>query len=49
MFEDFNKILTKNEEDKQFLLQVVEANRKANPTQTIKKTALLGLAPREQH
>jgi len=44
MFEDFNKIITKNEEDKQFLLQVVEANRKAIPTQTTKKTALLGLA-----
>lgn len=43
MFEDFNKILTKSEEDKQFLLQVIEANRKAIPTQTTKLTAVGGL------
>lgn len=44
MFEDFNKVLTKNEEDKQFLLQIIEANRKAVPTQTTKKSALKGLS-----
>jgi hypothetical protein len=31
LFEDYNKILTNDEDEKQFLLQVVEANRRAVP------------------
>ena len=37
LFDDFNKLITNNEEEKQFLLQVVEANRKTVPTQTTQK------------
>jgi hypothetical protein len=40
LFEDFNRLITNDEEEKQFLLQVVEANRKAIPTQTTKKCAI---------
>lgn len=37
LFEDYNTILTKNEEEKQFILQVVEHNRKIVSTETSKK------------
>jgi len=37
LFEEFNKLITIDEDEKQFLLQVVEANRKAIPTQTTKQ------------
>ena len=40
LFEDFNQLLTNDEEEKQLLLQVVEANRKTVPTQTTKKSAI---------
>ena len=40
LFEEFNQLITNDEEEKQFLLQVVEANRKAIPTQTTKKSAI---------
>lgn len=37
LFEDYNTILTKNEEEKQFLLHIVEQNRKIISTETSKK------------
>lgn len=40
LFEEFNSLITNNEEEKQFLLQVVEANRKAIPTQTTKESVV---------
>ena len=40
LFEEFNQLLTKDEEEKQFLLQVVESNRKAVPTDITKKAAV---------
>ena len=40
LFEDFNKLITNDEEDKQFLLQVVEANRKAVPTEATKHSVV---------
>jgi hypothetical protein len=45
LFEDYNRLLTNNEEEKQFLLQVVEANRKVIPTQTTKKAVVDAIAP----
>ena len=36
LFEEFNKLLTNDDEEKQLLLQVVEANRKWVPTKTTK-------------
>jgi len=43
LFEEFNKLLTNDEAEKQFLLQVVEANRKTVPTQITKKSAIVAL------
>jgi len=40
LFEEFNSLLTHNEEDKQFLLQVIEANRKAVPTESTTKSVI---------
>lgn len=40
LFEEFNNLITNNEEEKQFLLQVVEANRKAVPTQSTKQSVI---------
>ena len=40
LFEEFNKLITNDEEEKQFLLQVVEANRKAVPTQSTKQSVI---------
>jgi len=40
VFEEFNTLLTKDEEEKQFLLQVVEANRKAVPSEAKKKDVI---------
>ena len=40
LFEDFNHLLTNNEEEKQFVLQAVEANRKSIPSQTTKKSVV---------
>jgi hypothetical protein len=40
LFEEFNRLITNDEEEKQFLLQVVEANRKAVPTQTTKHSVV---------
>ena len=37
-FDVYNKLLTNDDEEKQFLLQVVEANQKAIPTQTTKQS-----------
>jgi hypothetical protein len=37
LFDEYNKLLTHDEEDKQFLLQVVEANRKSILTHTTKQ------------
>lgn len=37
LFEDYNNILSKNEEEKQFILHVVEQNRKIISTETSKK------------
>ena len=44
LFDDYNRLLTNNEKGKQFLLQVVEANRKAIPTHTTKKAAIDAIA-----
>jgi len=43
LFEDFNQLLTHDEEEKQLLLQVVEAHRKTVPTQTTKKSVIHAL------
>ena len=43
LFEEYNTLLTNDEEEKQLLLQVVEANRKAVPTQITKKSAVQAL------
>ena len=43
LFEEYNTLLTNVEEEKQLLLQVVEANRKAVPTQITKKSAVQAL------
>ena len=43
LFEDFNQLLTNDEEKKQLLLQVVEAHCKTVPTQTTKKSAIHAL------
>ena len=43
LFSDFNTLLTDDEAKKQFLLQVVEANRKAVPTRVTKKKAVEAL------
>ena len=40
LFEDFNHLLTNNDEEKQFVLKVVEANRKSIPSQTTKKSVV---------
>jgi hypothetical protein len=40
LFEEFNKLITNDEQEKQFLLQVVEANRKAVPTEPTKKSVI---------
>jgi len=40
LFEEFNTLLTKDEDEKQFLLQVVEGNRKAVPTEAKKKDVI---------
>lgn len=40
VFQDFNKLITKNEE---LLLQIVEANRKKVPTEPTKKAVLKSL------
>ena len=43
LFEEYNSLLTNDEEEKQFLLQVVEANRKAVPTEITKKSAIVAM------
>lgn len=45
LFEEFNKLLTKDEEEKQLLLQVVEADRKWVPTKTTKRAVVESLKP----
>jgi hypothetical protein len=40
LFEEYNTLLTNDEEEKQFLLQVVEKNRISVPTYTTKKSAI---------
>lgn len=40
LFADFNHLLTNDEEEKQFLMQVVEENRKSIPAQTTKKSVV---------
>lgn len=45
LFEEFNKLLTNDEEEKQLLLQAVEANRKWVPTQTTKQAVVDSLKP----
>jgi len=42
LFEDFNTLLTKDEQEKQFVLQILEANRKAVPTKVTKKAVIEG-------
>jgi len=44
LFEEYNQIITRDEEEKQLLLQVVEANRKAIPTETTKKAAVAAVS-----
>ncbi|KAK0068375.1 hypothetical protein Bpfe_002310 [Biomphalaria pfeifferi] len=43
LFEDYNR-LTINEKEKQFILQVVEANRKVIPAQTTKKSVICAVS-----
>lgn len=43
LFKDFNKLITNDEEEKQLLLQIVEANRKQVPTEPTKKAVLESL------
>jgi len=43
LFEEYNSLLTNDEEEKQFILQVVEANRKAVPTEITKKSAIAAM------
>lgn len=45
LFEEFNKLLTNDEDEKQLLLQVVEANRKWVPTKTTKQAVVDSLKP----
>lgn len=45
LFEEFNKLLTNDEGEKQVLLQVIEANRKMVPTQTTKRSIVDSLKP----
>ena len=40
LFEDYNAVLTRDEEEKQFLVQIVEANRKAVPRKGTKKLVI---------
>lgn len=40
LFEEYNHLITNDEEEKQLLLQVVECNRKLIPTQTTKSAAV---------
>ena len=44
LFEEFNQLITNNEEEKQLNLQVVEVKRKTVPTQTTKKSAIEALS-----
>ena len=43
LFEEYNSFLANDEEQKQFILQVVEANRKAVPTEMTKKSAIAAM------
>lgn len=44
LFQDFNKLITNNDgEEKQLLLQIVEANRKKVPNEPAKKAVLESL------
>ena len=43
LFQEYNLALSQNEEETQLILQVVEGNRKAIPTQTTKKSAVKAL------
>ena len=43
LFKEFNNLLMNNEEEKQFLLQVMEANRKAISVQPTRNQSLTGL------
>jgi len=43
LFEECNQVTTRDEE-KQLLVQVVEANRKAIPTETTKKAAVAAVS-----
>lgn len=43
LFEEYNSLITKDEEEKQLLLQLVEANRKAIPTETTKQAAIAAM------
>jgi len=43
LFEEFNTLLTNDEEEKQFLLQVVEANRKVVTTEATKTSVIAAL------
>ena len=44
LLEEYNQIITRDEEEKQLLVQVVEANRKAIPTETTKKAAVAAVS-----
>jgi hypothetical protein len=44
LVDDCNRLLTNNEKEIQFFLQVVEADSKAIPTQTTKKAAIDAIA-----
>ena len=43
LFQDYNLVLSRDEKETQLILQIVEANRKAVPTQTTKASAAKAL------
>jgi hypothetical protein len=44
LFEEYNQLITHDEEEKQLLLQVVEANRKAVPTEITKRAVVAAVS-----
>ena len=43
LFEEYNSLLTNDEEEKQLIVQVVEANRKAVPAEIRKKSSIAAM------
>lgn len=47
LFQEFKKLLTNDEDDKQFLLQVFEANIKILITETTKKKSIVNIVSKK--